>query len=109
MQQLHLASSRSAGAGGKIPVAVCVYQECLRVAYPEELNENPGFHEGTCAITLLKHSLTTNQILASASASHREPVECLTFSSESHPLVLCSASRTYTFLWNVEAIHEGHS
>ena len=98
--QLAASLSSSRSSGGKVPVAVSVHQECLRVACPDTRASSNG------TVVLHNLSLATEQTLTPR--GHRESVRALAFSSSRNhqPLLLCSASQSCIQLWEVEVLDD---
>ena len=96
----HVATlSSSRGAGGKVPVAVSVVRDHLRVACPGG--------DGCNVISLLQQHLpTAAQVLVTTNTAigHAEPVQALEFSPRVDTLLLCSASSSKTLLWDVDSL-----
>ena len=108
LQGVETFSSRC--VGGRLPVAVCVYGERLKTAYPSALSSQSA--QGDHTITLHHHhhdshpptSLATSQLhTLDSGAAHRNPIQAMGFSSTppSAPLYLCSASQDSTILWQM--------
>jgi hypothetical protein len=92
-----LCSSRP--AGGRVPVAVSIGLDHLRVACPDS---------ACCkAISLFQQHLPTRaQVLVTSNAAvgHTEPVQALEFSPGAETMFLCSASHSATLLWDVDSL-----